>query len=156
MPCLFISYFLHIHCFVVSYPYCACSLLDLASECLLHHASKCSPYLVKSLCIHWPHIVHPIILPVHDRISNLGFCILTKFDAFTCLSYRLIFPHILSNLSLSCFLQPVILRNKVWNFFLELCHKFDKHWMAVFWIMCLPSLYLYILYSLSCLCWIRV
>ena len=65
--------FWYIHCSAVSYPSCACFLLELASECLLHHASKFIPYSVQSLCIHWLHIFHPIILPVHDRTSNLGF-----------------------------------------------------------------------------------
>ena len=69
------SVFWHLHCFAVSSPYCTCFLLELSSECLLHHASKCSPYPVQSLCIHWLHIVHPIILSVHNRTSNLGFYI---------------------------------------------------------------------------------
>ena len=88
------SAFLHLHCFVVSYPCWACFLLELASECLLHHASKCSPYLVQSLWIHWLYIVHPIILPMHDRTRNLGSCIFPKYDACTCLSYHVSFPHI--------------------------------------------------------------
>ena len=110
--------FLNLHCFVVSYPYCACFLLELSSEFLLHHASKCIPYPVQSMCINWLHIANPIILPVHDRTSNLGFCILPKCDAFTFPSYRVSFPHILENLSLSCFLRPVLLLNKVLNIFL--------------------------------------
>ena len=52
--------FLHLHCFVLSYPYYACFLLELAFECLMHHASKFNPYPVQSLCIHWLHIVNPI------------------------------------------------------------------------------------------------
>ena len=111
------SVFFHLHCFFVSYPYCDCFLLELAFECLLRHASKWNPYLVQSLCIHWLHIVNPILLPVHDKTSNLGFCIFPKRDACTCPSYNVSFPHILENLSLSCFLQPVLLRNKVLNIF---------------------------------------
>ena len=98
------SVFWNLNCFAVSYPSCTCFLLELASECLLHHASKYSPYPVQSLCTHWLHIVHPILLPLHDRASNLGFCILPKYDACTCPSYRVSFPHILANLWLSCFL----------------------------------------------------
>ena len=67
------SIFWHLHFLSVSSPSCACFLLELASECLLHHAFKCSLYPVQSLCIHWLHIVHPILLPVHDRTSNLDF-----------------------------------------------------------------------------------
>ena len=89
----------------------------MASECLPHHASKCSPYPVQSLCIHWLHILHPIILPVHDRTRNLGFCIFPKCDACTCPSYCVSFPHILVNISLSCFPRSIILRNKVWYIF---------------------------------------
>ena len=69
------SVFLLIHCFAVSSPSCAFFLMVLASECLLHHASKFSPHPVQSLYIHWMHILHPILLPVHDRTINLGFCI---------------------------------------------------------------------------------
>ena len=111
------SVFWHIHCFAVSYPSFSFFLLDLASECLLHHASKCSPYPVQSLCIHWLHIVHPIILPVHDRTSNLGFRMLPKCDACTCPYYRVSFPHILLNHSLSCFPRSIPLQNKMWNIF---------------------------------------
>ena len=39
----FHSVFWHLHCSDVSSPSCACFLLDLESECLLHHASKCIP-----------------------------------------------------------------------------------------------------------------
>ena len=111
------SVFLHLQYFVVSYPYCAYFLLDMEFECLLHHASKCNPYPVQSLCIHWQHIVNPIILPLHDRMSNLCFCILPKCDACTCPSFHVIFPHILSNILLFFFLRPVLLRNKVLNIF---------------------------------------
>ena len=111
------SVFFNLRFFVVSYPSCACFLLDMLSECLLHHASKCSPYPVKSLCIHWLHIVNPIILPVQDRTSNFRFCIFPKCEACTCPSHRESFPHILANILLSCFLGPVIFRNKVLNIF---------------------------------------
>ena len=37
---------LYLHYFSVSSPSCACFLLDLASECLMHHASKFSLYPV--------------------------------------------------------------------------------------------------------------
>ena len=111
------SVFWHLHCFAVSSPSCACFLLDLASECLLHHASKCSPYPVQSLCIHWLHIMHPIILPVHDRTINWGFFIFPKCDACTCPSYRVSFPHILVNLLLFCFPRSINFQNKVWNMF---------------------------------------
>ena len=99
------SVFLHIHCFFVSYPSCDCLLLDLASQCLLHHASKCSPYPVQSMCINWLHIVNPIILPVYYRMKILDFCIFPKCYACTCLSYHISFPHILANHLLSCFLR---------------------------------------------------
>ena len=84
-------------------------LLELAFECMMYHAYKCIPYLVQSLCIHWMNIVHPIILPVHDRTSNLGFCIFSKCGAFTCPSYRVSLPHILVNISMSWFLRPILL-----------------------------------------------
>ena len=132
--------FWHLHCFAVSYPACGYFLLELVSECLMHHASKCIPYLLQSLCIHWLHIVHQIILPVHDITSNLGFFIFPKCDACEFPSYRVIFPHILANILLSCFPRPIPLRNKVWNILQELCHKFYDHWMAVFLVLCLPSL----------------
>ena len=109
--------FLHLHCFVVSYLSCACFILELAFECLLHHASKCNPYSVQSLCIHWLHIVNPIILPMNDRKSNFCFCIFPKCDACTCPYYHVSFPLILLNLLLSCFLRPVLLRNNVLNIF---------------------------------------
>ena len=102
------SVFLHLHCFDVSCPSCACFLLDLISECLLHHASKCSPYPVQSLCIYWLHIVHPILLPVHDRTRNLGFFIFPKCDTCTCPSYHVSFPHILASPLFCC--QLSILR----------------------------------------------
>ena len=111
------SVFLHLHYFFVSYPYWAYFLLDLAFECLLHHASKCNPYPVQSLCIHWMHIVNPILLSVHDRTSNLGFYIFLKCDACTCPSCHVSFPHILANLLLFCLLRPVLLGNKVLNIF---------------------------------------
>ena len=76
--------FLHIHYIFVSYPSCAYFLLELKFECLLYHASKCNIYPVQSLCINWLHNVNPILLPVHDRTRNLGFCILPKCDACTC------------------------------------------------------------------------
>ena len=78
------SVFLHLHCFVVSYPSCTWILLEMAFECMLHHSSKCNPYPVQSMCIHWLHIANPIILPVHDRTSNFGFCIFPKCDTCTC------------------------------------------------------------------------
>ena len=81
----------------------------------MHHASKCSPYPVQSRCIHWLHIVRPILFPVHNRTSNLGFWICPKCVSCTCPSYRVSFPHILVNLLLSCLPRPIILRNKVWN-----------------------------------------
>ena len=111
------SVFWHLHYFAVSSPSCACFIMDLASECLLHHASKCISYSVQSLCIHWLHIVHPIILPVHDRTRNLGFCIFPKCGACTFPSYRVSSPHILVNISLSCFLRSIIFQNKVWHIF---------------------------------------
>ena len=111
------SVFFRLHCFVVSYPSSACFLLEMEFECLLQHATKWNPYLVQSLCIHWLHIVNPIILHVHDKTSNLGFWIFPKCDACTCPSYHVSFPHILANLSLYCFLRPVLLRNKVLNIF---------------------------------------
>ena len=95
----------NLHYFAVSSPSCACFLLDLAYEYLLHHASKFSPYPVQSLCIHWMHIVHTIILPLHDRTINLCFYIFPKCGACTCSSYRVSFLHIMVNLSLSCFLR---------------------------------------------------
>ena len=64
------SIFWHLHCFYVSSPSCDCFLLELSSECMLHHASKFSPYPVKYPCIHLLHIVHPFFLPVHDRTLN--------------------------------------------------------------------------------------
>ena len=82
-----------------------------------HHASKCSPHPVQSIYIHWLHILHPILLPVHDRTRNLGFCIFLKCDACTCPSYRVSFPHILLNISLFGFLLSIPLQNKVWNIF---------------------------------------
>ena len=51
------SVFWNLHCFVVSSPSCAFFIMKLASECLLHHASKYSPYPVQSLCIHWLHMI---------------------------------------------------------------------------------------------------
>ena len=113
----FNSIFRHLHCFAVSSPSCAFFLLYMASECLMHHASKCSPYPVTSLCIHWLNIVHPIIFTVHDRTSNLDFCIFPKCGAYKFLSYGASFSHILVNLSLSCFLRLTILQNKVWHIF---------------------------------------
>ena len=113
----FHTVFLYLHYFSVISPSCAYFLLDLASECLLHHASKCSLYLVQSLCIHSLHIVNPILLTVHDRTINLGFFILPKCDACSCPSYHVSFPHILVNLPLSCFLRLVLLRNEVLNIF---------------------------------------
>ena len=112
------SVFWHIHCFAISSPSCNCFLLELASECLLLHASKCSPYPVPSLCIHWLNILHPILLPVHYRTINLGFCIFSKCVACTCLSYCVIFPHILVNISLSCFPRSILLQNKLWHIFI--------------------------------------
>ena len=40
----------------------------------------------------------------------------------------------------------------------EPCHKFDEYWIAVFWVLRLPSLPLWCLISssISCLCLIRV
>ena len=101
----FHNVFWDIHCFAVSSPSFYCFLLELVSEFILHHASKCSPYPVPSLCIHWLHIVHPIILPVYYITSNLGSSIFPKCGACTCPSYRVSFLHILVNPSLSCFLQ---------------------------------------------------
>ena len=40
-----------------------------------------------------------------------------KCDAYTCPFYRVILPHILANILLSCFQRPVTLRNNVWNIF---------------------------------------
>ena len=111
------SVFLHLHCFVVIYPSCAFFLMELAPQFLLHHVSNCSPYPVQALCIHWLHIVNPTILPLRDRTSNLGVSIVPKCDACTCPSYHVIFPHILANLLLSCFLRQVIFLNKVLNIF---------------------------------------
>ena len=107
------------HCLDLSYPSCACFLLELASEYLLHHASKCSPYPVPSLCIHLMHTVNPIILPVHGRTSNSGSWIFPGCGACTCPSYRVSFPHILVNISLSGFSRSILLQNKVWNIFQE-------------------------------------
>ena len=111
------SVFWHIHFFFVSSPYCACFLMDMAYGCLVHHASKYSPYPVQSMCIHWLHILNPIIFPVHDITINLVFWILPKCGACTCPSYRVSFPHILVNLSLYCFPRTILLQNKVWNIF---------------------------------------
>ena len=51
--------FQNLHCFAVSSPSCDWFLLELSSECLPHHASKCSPYPVPSLCIHFLHTLNP-------------------------------------------------------------------------------------------------
>ena len=110
-------FFLNLHYFVVSYPYCAYFLLQLEFECLLHQASKFNPYPVQSLFIHWLHIVNPILLPMHDRTRNLGFCIFPKCDTSTCPYCHVRLPHILENILLFCFLRPVLLRNKVLNIF---------------------------------------
>ena len=107
------SVFLHLHYFVVSYTSWAYFLLELAFECLLHHSSKCNPHPLQSMWIHWLNIVNPIIFPVHGRTSNLGFWIFPKCDACICPSCHVSFPHILANLPLSCFLLPVLFRNKV-------------------------------------------
>ena len=72
----FHSIFWHLHCFAVSYPSCACFLLEVAPECLLRHASKCILYPVLAMCIHFLHTAHTFLLLVHGIMSNLGhaFC----------------------------------------------------------------------------------
>ena len=124
--------FWHLHCFAVSYPCWACFLLDISSKCLLHHAPKCSPYPVQSMCIHWLNIVHPIIFPVHEITSNLGFWIFQNvmhahvpLTMYVSLTFWQIFHCLISCDQYLCEIRCGI-------FLQEICHKFDKHWMAVF------------------------
>ena len=113
----FYSVVWHLHCLALSSPSCAWFILDMASECFLHHDSKCIPYPVPSLCIHLLHTENPIILPVHGRTINTGSCILPGCGACTCPSYCVSYPYILVNISLSCFPQSILLQNKVWYIF---------------------------------------
>ena len=109
--------FWDIHCLSVSSPYYDCFLLELAYEFLLHHASKCILYPVPSLCIHLLHTANTIILPVHYSTSNLGSWIFPRCGECTCPSYHVSCPHILVNLSLSCFPKSVLFQNKLWHIF---------------------------------------
>ena len=69
----------HFYCLAVSYPSCACFLLETAPERLLYHDSKCGPYPLLALCIHFLHTVHTFILLVHGRNINLSSCIFSKW-----------------------------------------------------------------------------
>ena len=107
----------HIHCISVSPPSCACLLLETAPECLLHHASKCIPYPMLVLCIHFLHTAHPFILTLHGKKSNLGSCIFPGCGACTCFFSLVSWPNILVNILLSCFPQSIFFHNKVWHIF---------------------------------------
>ena len=148
----------HLHCHAVRSPSCDFYLLEKAPKFRLPHASKCSPYPVLSLCIHFTHTVHLFPLLVHGRKRNLGSFIFPGCGPCTCLFLLASCPHISANPSLSCFPLSIIFQNMVWHMFQEPHHKLDEQWMVVFWVWRLSSLPLWcLIFSyISCWRWLRV